>query len=51
MASPLPAVGHRIERIGACGIGVSGECLCESVTGTGMPLSWMEAWSREAPAV
>jgi hypothetical protein len=23
----------------------------ESVTGTGMPLSWMEAWGREAPAV
>jgi hypothetical protein len=48
MASP-PAVGHRLERIGACGIGVSGEC--ESVTGMGTLLSGMEAWAWNAPGV
>jgi hypothetical protein len=51
MAPPLPAVTPRPERIGAWGIDAPGKCPCESVTGMGKPLSWMEAWSREAPAV
>ena len=45
MAPPLPAVTPRPERIGAWGIDAPGKCPCESVTGMGKPLSWMEAWS------
>jgi hypothetical protein len=42
-APALPAVACWPERIGAYG-----ECLCESATGMGTLLSWMDAWPQEA---